>query len=304
MKKVLLSLLVVLLGLFITDRVGGMAMRWVNRHTEDMLAPKFRYICEQVCEDVVMIGASRCHHHYVPSIIADSIGMSVYNCGIRGSENIYSHYMTLCLILQRHKPKVVCLELMGLDVIRQRAPFAKLAYYAPYFGYSDRADSVFRLGGSYWKYRLSHLYRYNAKAMSNIAGLFVNRQENEDQGYVPAPNASVRLDKLNRNEVSPEADPQKMLYLKRFTDLCRSEGCHVVFTISPFYYEVTPKFYAILRDFAQKENIPLLDYHTPGLFHDHPELFRDAKHLNDQGARAFSAIFAEDLKGELDTMRN
>ncbi len=296
MKKVFLSLLVVLVGLFAIDRIGGMAMHWVNRHTQDILAPKFRYISEQVCEDVVMIGASRCHHHYVPSIIADSIGMSVYNCGIRGSENIYSHYMSLCLILKRHRPKVVCLELMNLDVMHQAAPFTKLAYYAPYFGYSDSADSLFMLGGSYWKYKLSHLYRYNAKAVSNIAGLFVNRQENEEHGYVPAAKNNVRLGKLNYVDAALRPDPQKMLYLKRFTDLCRREGCKIVFTISPFYCRVSSALYTPMREFAKKENIPFLDYHTPGLFLDHPEYFRDPNHLNDRGARAYSAIFAADLK--------
>ena len=71
-----------LLGLFAADRLGGIGMKWINRHTGDLLAPKFRYLTEDLHEDVLLIGASRYHQHYVPSIIAPKIGMSVYNCGI------------------------------------------------------------------------------------------------------------------------------------------------------------------------------------------------------------------------------
>ena len=184
-------------------------MQWINRNTQDVLGPKFKYIHDNICEDIVMIGASRCHHHYVSSIISDSLGMSVYNCGMQGSENIYSHYVTLCLILERYKPKVVCVEVMASDFDNQKDPFAKLSYFAPYFGYCSGADSVFLLGGLYWKYTISHLYRYNAKAASNIAGLFISRQERDDHGYLPVKESSVILGELTEAKTVTETDKQK-----------------------------------------------------------------------------------------------
>ena len=300
MKQLIYSILFFILCLFVVDRLGGMAMQWVNRNTQDVLGPKFKYIHDNICEDVVMIGASRCHHHYVPSIISDSLGVSVYNCGIQGSNNIYSHYLTLCLILERYKPKVVCVEMMASDFSKQKNPFSKLCYFAPYFGYSSSADSVFRLGGLYWKYKISHLYRYNAKAASNIAGLFINRQKQDDHGFLPAKKSSIILEELTKAKNITNIDNQKIHYLHLFTERCRNENIKLVFTVSPRYSIVDSSYYSVLKDFAREENIPFLDYHTPGLFQDHPEYFREGTHLNEKGANLYSAIFSSDLKRVLE----
>ena len=99
MKKFIASLVFVLIGGFVVDRVGGMAMWWVNQHTRDISGPKIKYLVNEVHEDVILMGTSRCNLHYVPSIISDTLGMSVYNGGIDASNNIYAHYIMLC-----HKP--------------------------------------------------------------------------------------------------------------------------------------------------------------------------------------------------------
>ena len=173
MKKLVTSFLFVLAGLFAVDRLGGMAMWWVNQHTHDVTGPKIRYLVNDVNEDVLMMGTSRCNLHYVPSIIRDTLGLSVYNGGIDASDNIYAHYLMLCHVLSKHKPKVICLELRTNDYAVSAAPFRTVSFFAPYFGINEEADSVFRLAGTYWRYKISHLYRYNAKAVSNIAGLFM-----------------------------------------------------------------------------------------------------------------------------------
>ena len=44
MKKFIASLVFVLIGGFVVDRVGGMAMWWVNQHTRDISGPKIKYL--------------------------------------------------------------------------------------------------------------------------------------------------------------------------------------------------------------------------------------------------------------------
>ena len=100
MKKFLLSMLAIICGLWAVDRTGGLAMKWVSEHSTDVLSPKLRYIRDSIHEDIVLMGASRCHHHYLPSIICDTVGMSVYNAGVGSADNIYSHYILLCHILE------------------------------------------------------------------------------------------------------------------------------------------------------------------------------------------------------------
>lgn len=297
MKRLLLSLLLLFIGLLATDRFGAVLMKHVAYHSRDVLAPKLRTLQDGVSADVVLLGASRCHHHYVPSIMADSLGMSVYNAGVGGSDNIYSHYLVLCHLLRHHTPRIVCLELMPSDYQKEADPFHALSFFAPLFGQCSQADSLYMLAGSYWKYRLSHLYRYNAKATSNILGLFINRQSLADNGYIPLPQPAKTLQGPEREGVAVlGCDSQKLTFLRRFIALCRQQGILLVFTVSPRLTEAPDSLYMPLKVVAREAGIPFLDYHGQHLYHDHPEYFKDGLHLWDHGARLFTMLFASDLK--------
>lgn len=296
MKKFCLSFFVLLTALVAADRAVGCAMQCVGQHSQDVLAPKLCYISSGVHEDVILIGASRCHHHYVPSILSDSLKLSVYNAGVGGSNNIFSHFFTLCQILRQHTPQMVCLEVMPTDFNWQEDPYTALGFFAPLLGCSAEADSLFRLAGSYWPYRLSMLYRYNRKASSNLWGLVLNRQKDADHGYIPLPNPVVFPKQLESEEPSVQTDPLKMYYLSRFISLCRQRNIMLVFLVSPKFTQVNPAHYQVLKTLAQQYNIPFFDYHTPGVFHDHPEYFKDTSHLWADGARRFSEVVAGDLR--------
>ena len=290
MKKLLTSILFVLVGLFAVDRIGGMVMWWVNQHTHDVSGPKIKYLVNDVHEDVVLLGTSRCNSHYVPSIISDTLGVSVYNGGIDASDNIYAHYFILNHILTIHKPKVICLEIMASDFAHQKDPFATVSFFAPYFGRNENADSIFRLAGKYWQYSMSHLYRYNAKATSNIAGLAIYRNEGGDNGYIPNPKPAHHPRSLVHKRTLTKVDSLKLEYVQRFINLCHK------FVVSPMYAKIDSDYYDTIKSKAKQNNVPFIDYHSAGLFLDHPEYFRDKFHLWDKGARIYSAIFAHDLK--------
>ena len=296
MKKLICSIAFILIGLFITDRVGGIAMNWVCQHSNDVLAPKLRYLQKEVNEDIILMGASRCHHHYLPSIIEDSLGASVYNAGIGGSNNIYSHYIVLQHILARHTPKLICLEVMPTDYCPQEDVFGVISFFAPLFGNSEEADSIYKLAGKYWRYEVSHLYRYNAKAASNIIGLVINRQKNEEKGYIPLPKPNQFPQEASKEECVTATDSMKLVYIHRFINLCKQHDIRLVFTASPKYTTVDVSHYDVLKSLAKEHDIPFLDYHTRGLYLDHPEYFKDNSHLWDEGARHFTSIFAGDLK--------
>lgn len=296
MKKLAISILFILVGLFIIDRAGGMAMWWVNQHTKDVTGPKMRYLIDDFHEDVLLMGTSRCNSHYVPSIIGDTLGMSVYNGGIDGSKNIFSHYIMLCHILAKHTPKVICLEVQPNDFVRERDPFTCITFFAPYFGKNAQADSVFRLAGKYWPYRLSHLYRFNAKATSNIAGLVVTRLDSGNNGYVPYTPPAHFPNTLYHLNTPKHADRLKLAYVQKFIDLCKEKGIRLLFTVSPMYAKVESDFYDVLKETALENGLPFLDYHTAGLYQDHPDYFHDPSHLWDKGARLYSSVFARDLK--------
>ena len=296
MKKFAYSLLFVLAGLFLVDRLGGMAMQWVNYHSNDSSAPKIKYLINDVHEDIILFGTSRCQRHYVPSIISDSLGMSVYNGGLCGADNILAHYTILTHVVSHHTPKIVCLELMVNDYAAMGNPFKTISWFAPYFGHNEQADSIYRLAGTYWPYKISHLYRYNAKAIQNMAGLVINSQTQNEHGHIPLPPPTKLMRKPEAEDPPTNIDPLKLEYIHRFIRLCKEKGIQVVFMVSPQYTEVQKMHYDVLKQIARQYNTPFLDYHTNGQFHDHPEYFRDAVHLCGEGAKLYSSMFAHDLK--------
>ena len=296
MKKFVCSVVFILISLLATDRIGGMVMDYVAQHTNDVLGPKLRYLRDSIHEDVILMGASRCHHHYLPSILSDTLGMSVYNAGVGGSNNIYSHYIVLQHILARTTPKVICLEVMPADYCPQADDFSTVSFFAPLFGHSEAADSIYLLAGNHWAYQLSHLYRYNAKASSYILGLIFNRQKGEDSGYIPLPEPRQQPALPTKEKSISDVDSLKLVYMELFVRLCRERNIQLIFTVSPKYTTVEAHHYDVLKNFAHNHQIPFMDYHTSGLYLDHPEYFKDVTHLWDKGARLYSARFAGDLK--------
>lgn len=299
MKNLLKSLLFITVALFAVDRMGGQLMWWVNQHTQDLSGPKLRYLANEVKADMILLGTSRCNFHYVPSILEDSIDMSVYNGGIDASNCIYAHYFVLNQILLHHTPKMICLELMTNDYARQPNSFETTSFFAPYIGRSERADSVFRDAGTYWSYQFSHLYRHNAKAVSNIGGLLVNKQQESQAGYIPLPQPAFPPKSLNRADKPEATDQLKVQYLRKFVALCQSRHIRLAFMVSPAYSKADANLYAVLKDVAKEHGIPFFDYHTQGLFLNHPDYFKDNEHLWDKSARLYTSIFAHDLRQHL-----
>lgn len=299
MKKLSKSFIFILIAWFAVDRIGGQIMWWVNQHTQDTLAPKLKYLANEADEDVVLLGASRCHFHYVPSILADSIGMSVYNGGLEGSNCIYAHYFVLNQILLHHTPKIICLELMVSDYAAETNSFETTSFFAPYIGRSEKADSIFREAGNYWLYHFSHLYRYNAKAVSNISGLLTNKQSQSESGYMPLQHPIFVPEKLNEDHTPKYVDELKLQYIRKFIMLCKSHHVTLVFMVSPAYSDADSDLYDVLKKLAKENNVPFFDYHTKKTFLNHLEYFRDRYHLLDKGARLYTSIFAHDLKNHI-----
>ncbi len=299
MKPLLKSLIFIIIALFAIDRIGGQIMWWVNQHTQDISGPKLRYLADEVNEDVILLGTSRCNFHYIPSILSDSINMSVYNGGIDASNCIYAHYFVLNQILKHHIPKIICLELMTTDYTVSDNSFETISFFAPYIGRSERADSIFREAGNYWSYKLCHLYRYNAKAVSNIGGLFVNKQQKSENGYIPLPQPAFYPRKIEETHTSKNIDTLKLYYIQKFITLCKLYDIKLVFMISPAYTLADTNLYDVLKEIAKKNNISFLDYHTTQTFINNPEYFKDSWHLWHKGAKLYSSIFAKDLKNIL-----
>lgn len=250
-------------------------------------------------EDVIIVGSSRAAHHYVPAIISDTTGLSCFNAG-SDAMCIYFHYTIIeTMIRNGHRPKVVVFDIMPSDIKKtDDGKFnleAAIERLAPYYGKSAGLDSLIALKGGYERLKfMSKTYRFNSKLVQLMKCNFIPTPE--DNGYDPIfRTLPEKARPESFKERSREIEPDKQRYIHKLIQLSRQYHFKLIGAHSPYYGkgESTGKE-AIVR-LLESENIPFID-----MFNEadmmHREYFGDYGHLNDKGARLFTAKFAARLK--------
>ena len=354
------------IALFLAIVVGldvsfGYVCKYMASHPKGGTTGNLYYICKESSEDVLLFGSSRMHHHYVPEMFSDSLGLSCYNAGIDGNGAIMT-YGFLRMVTARYVPSVIVYDLSAFDMYTDDN--AKYINYLKDF-YSDPGiDSIIWSVSPSEKYKLvSSFYRYNNKAL-RFAGDFVHPMKSLPQGYAPL--YGVMSEEMaaawvpesgsssETGSASVAVDSLKLHYLRKFIELCKSRGIRLIFSASPSYtpsFSVsasgssssaisgsraaassdsnpgsgvyssschvfgsdsasvsanyvlltstsaeTAKFYEPALRLCSEYGNPFFDFTLiPGIS-DNRLMFQDYSHLNDTGARAFTAIFLHHLK--------
>lgn len=296
MKRVLIFLAIIISGCFVIDRIGGVCLQEIHERSNSITAYKYRYLFNNCNEQLVLLGTSRCEAHYDPRIIEDTLQISVYNGGVDASDNIYSHYAALCLLLQHHTPKYILLDLMPNDVCVTDNPFITLSYLAPYIGREEHVDSLFRLSGTYWYYQLSHLYRYNSKALSDIGGMFMDYDKSNISGFIAKEHPVKYPDYYETDDKDYVLDTCKIAYLDKFHKICKENGIKLFFAISPILCKKSLSKCLFIKKWAEEHEISIMDYHNSYSISHKNEYFYDNYHLNVTGTQIYSKIIASELK--------
>lgn len=296
MKRVLIFFAVIISGCFVLDRVGGICLQEIHEKSNSITAYKYRYLFNNCNEQLVMLGTSRCEAHYNPLVIADSLQMSVYNGGVDASDNIYSHYAALCLLLQHHKPKYILLDLMPSDVSVTDDSFNTLSYLAPYIESEEHVDSLFKLSGTLWRYQLSHLYRYNSKALSDIGGLFLDYDQSNIKGFIAKEHPHKYPDFYTPDNDNFVLDTCKIHYIDKFHRMCKENGIQLILAISPILCQNPLPECLYIKKWAEAHDINIIDYHCSEQISHEKTYFYDNYHLNNTGAQIYSTTVASDLK--------
>lgn len=298
MKKFIRTLIIIIVIVAVADRALGYAFQYFYRTATTTDEYKINTAVCRTETPVLFMGSSRCHHHYVPSIIADTLHQEVYNAGLWGMRNIYFQYGLLSNILERYKPRAICLEIHPIDYLQ--TPFSdieRVGNLTPFINYSSGCDEILKEAGLYYKCQLSSLYRYNSEFANILVGNLSDRSLKEN-GFKPL---TGQLDTL-RQQIEPEKfafspDNRKIHYLQAFIDRCRQENIDLLFLYSPMYaVEKHTNLFDLPDSIAHANNVPFLNcYNSEGIT-GHPEYYADYGHLNESGARKYSFYIASKLK--------
>lgn len=295
MKKLLTTILMTALLFFVADRTLGFVLGALYEHSNATDEYKVSASCCQTRDSVLFMGSSRCLHHYVPSIFEQELGMPCFNAGDWGIKNIYYHYGLLSNILSRYTPSVIVLEVHPSEWLA--LPFSgpeRAGSLAPYCGMSEGCDEMLKRAGSYWPYRLSHVYRYAGSLPNLLAGPW-GPMDRQLKGWRPM-DGIVDIADIEAEEFAFEPDAERIELFTRFADTCREHHIRLMLAVSPMYVCTDDDVFGFLHDFAKKHDLLLFDHFRDPHFIGHQELFYDRGHLNRQGAMLFSSMLSKEVK--------
>lgn len=286
MKKFLLWVVLFFITVAIVDYGFGRAMESLERKSESS-----NYHClYKASEDVLILGSSFAVRNIVPQVIEDSLGLTCYNAGEPGV-GIVCAWARLNMFLRNHTPRLVVYTLTpGSDYLEAEDYSRYLGKVKYYYGidesvnqlYADFARPTERI-----KLR-SNLFKYNSGWLTILSNNVSARKD--FKGYRPL---YEEMDtKASNNEKTPEVaiDSLKLSYLDRTFALLREKKVPVICLLTPQYgLEFDAEQYKAGMELCRRYNIPVYnDFMDKDITAD-PTLFYDFCHLNDKGAKVYTA---------------
>ena len=286
--------------LFAIIDVGfGLVMKSLEKRTEKQnpKADKTSYLLHQAQEDVLIIGASEVEFSYRPDILADSLGLSVYNCGQNG-QRLYYQTVMVNTIIDRYSPKLIIWSVSPRFLTPHVVDMEYLSRLKPYYRENKYCKYILQSRSKYEKYKtLSSLYNYNGYVLGRIMNAF-DKKVDKMNGYKVI-GKSKELPILEH--VNWDFEPEELSINLFDETLKHLKQCHVrtVFVFSPNYsygdYHASAD-YRILREKIEENGFDLIEefYHNPSLMN--AELFKDKDHLTEKGVELYTPMIAHEIK--------
>ncbi len=304
--RIFLFLLPVVIVAYISDGVITKAMRQYvagdGKVWNDVIEGKLN-------SDIYIYGSSRAQNHFDPEILQDTLNMPVYNLGLNGLKFLMVKCRHDLAMMHGRKPKEIILSLDVTLLVARRdlfkyeilipfinEPIVRRAtmrydafdlydYYLPMVRYTGCKKEL--------KGALKYLFTHGAQQDDGIKRGYRTRAEswNGDFERERARNATYRAEVDSATYAAFEALMQEAL----------RDSIRLVMVYSPEYYEMNSyvtnedSIVNIYKAFAQKYNVPLLDYRTDTLCKS-KTYFYNAMHMNTKGTVIFSRHLASDLR--------
>lgn len=251
---------------------------------------------------VLVVGSSRATHHYVPSIMKDSLGMEVYNIGRDGCFFSYN-----CCVIQsisdRYTPEMIVWE-TSMDALSSDNDPLESLY--PYYGknrfVTECVNSVCD-----WTERVplvSNLYKYNSNLI-RIASRYAQRGgyvEDGLNGYIPLPpkNWTPAERKSSVKDEVEVVDETKVLRFRSVLEMAVQKGIRIVVVNSPSFMasgkvsESEKKMCGI----CDSMGVPILNFAQAEGIYDDIQYWCDYIHMNKTGAEMYTKMFLEGISGK------
>ena len=295
MKKFLINIAVFFAIVAVVDFSLGKVFYWLQSSEAKGRTQTEYYICNDLKEDILVMGSSRATHHYVAKMISDSLGVTCFNGGQDGN-GILLQYGRWKMLSKHHLPKVIIYDIEPSFDLSPNDNRRYIDRLKPYAGDNDVKDFVAGLYPLERYKLLSKMYRYNYKFLEIASDCA--RPSDANSGYQPNYN-HIRQEQINK-ERNPEKskigriDEVKMACLTKLIDETQSKGIKVVLVSSPYWKGYNDSDLSVIRKLAVEKGVLFIDY-ADSEIRNNSDWFADSMHLNDEGAKVFTA----DLIGKI-----
>lgn len=288
-----IKIFVLLLLLFAIDCVFGTVMSSLE-HKDSNIG----YIMDECKYDLLIFGSSRAKRHYNPQIIEDSLCLSCYNCG-QDAMGIILNNILIRELYKRYEPKLIVYDIYPpLDLVEYCDNHVFIGNMRSYMSRPTVSEVINNID-KYEKVKmLSNLYKYNSKFKDivNEHLNFNNQKYNDNINGFLKKESAFDIGKVAKGDVQTggEIDTIKLYYLKKVVECVGKDK--LLFCISPRWYGMDGKYIDIVKQFCNRNSVPLIDFSSNSKYVKNNIYFCDGIHLNGKGADEFTKDFVKELK--------
>jgi hypothetical protein len=220
--------------------------------------------------------------------------------------------------LNRHKPKLIILDINPWELGINQGKYEKLTALLPYCDKHNELIKYIKDISPFETYKLlSKSYPYNSSTFILATNtLFPNSVKKDNFGYLPLDGKMTSTELkdyiLRMNERSVRIHQKKNFvdekaknYFVDFLNFSFKNKIKTLVVISPTIlnnpFELDNQIMQkklIIGICGRYSNVTFVDYSTDFHFNYHPEKFSDVFHLNTQGSKEFSSILTSDIKSK------
>ncbi len=299
-KRLARFLLLSLVTVVVIDFLVGTGLSYLYGQMQGGERARANEAITQSIADVYVMGSSRALHHYIPSIISDSLGCSVYNAGRPAQTMLYQRTL-LELILRRHTPKLIVLDINEDEFVYEERKHDLLNVFLPYYRDEPAVrHEIDRINPGYKWLRWSFILPYNSSVFAVLYRSIWGRPDSGyDRGFVPKIGKKAQTKGLyNACERKFIIDTVMVSAFREFVSLCKSRDIQLVVFVSPRFEVRTceREDLKFVKNKLELMSIPLFDLSEEHRYIDNLAFMYDIPHLNLEGASAFSMEVGSRLK--------
>lgn len=296
--KLLKFLLMAVVLLLVIDWGLGSILRYFEKNMRGGERARTYYAVNRAQADVFVFGSSRALYHYNPEVMNKVLNMKVYNAG-RSAQTVLYHLPVLRMILTRHTPKLVILDINENEFVRDQQKYDIVNFVLPYYRQDSSVKAMVDEVKPYYKYfSWSKILPYNSSAISMFWRTVRPLHDVDENGYAPVYGNRVRGVSMENNcDQELDFDPRIVNAFHEFVKTCKQHNVPLMVIVSPraSRFKCPRLDLERIKDEASQMNVAFLDFSSSEHYLNNTQWMRDVSHLNYEGSLEFSREVADYL---------